>query len=103
MFLPTFFNNMTYDRQILDVLTAVGEKGISVQLLSKHVYNRNLSFFFTPNLEEIRTYIQQYLLKNSKQPSSLIEKMERRGFYRLNTQNNPDARQLMIDFSEERL
>ena len=78
---------MTYDQQILDVLTAVGEKGISVQ----------------PNLEEIRAYIQQYLLKNSKQPSSLIEKMERRGYYRLNTQNNPDARQLLIDFREESL
>ena len=93
---------MTYDQQILDILTAVGEKGISVQLLAKHVYNNNLSFFFTPNLEEIRAYIQQYLLKNSKQPSSLIEKMERRGYYRLNTQNNPDARQLMIEFKEER-
>ena len=94
---------MTYDQQILDILTAVGEKGISVQLLAKHVYNNNLSFFFTPNLEEIRAYIQQYLLKNSKQPSSLIEKMERRGYYRLNTQNNPDARQLLIDFREESL
>ena len=84
---------MTYDQQILDILTAVGEKGISVQLLAKHVYNSNLSFFFTPNLEEIRAYIQQYLL----------EKMERRGYYRLNTQNNPDARQLLIDFREESL
>ena len=57
--------------------------------------------FFTPNLEEIRTYVQQYLLKNSKSPSSLIESMDRRGYYRLNTQNNPDARQLMIEFREE--
>jgi hypothetical protein len=27
--------------------------------------------------------------------------MERRGYYRLNTQNNADARQLMISFREE--
>ena len=54
-----------------------------------------------PNLEEIRAYVQQYLLKNSKSPSSLIESMERRGYYRLNTQNNQDARQLMIEFREE--
>jgi hypothetical protein len=27
--------------------------------------------------------------------------MDRRGYYRLNTQNNPDARQLMIEFREE--
>lgn len=93
---------MTYDRQILEILTEVGDKGISVQLLSKHVYNKNVSLFFTPNLEEIRIYVQQYLLKNSKSASSLIESMGRRGYYRLNTQNNPDARQLMIEFREER-
>ena len=92
---------MTYDRQILEILTEVGDKGISVQLLSKHVYNKNVSLFFTPNLEEIRTYVQQYLLKNSKSHSSLIESMERRGYYRLNTQNNPDARQLMLKFKDE--
>ena len=92
---------MTYDRQILEILTDVGEKGISVQLLSKHVFNKNASLFFMPNLEEIRTYVQQYLLKNSKSPSSLIESMDRRGYYRLNTQNNSDARQLMIECREE--
>ena len=69
--------------------------------LSKHVFNKNASLFFTPNLEEIRAYVQQFLLKNSKSPSSLIESMDRRGYYRLNTQNNPDARQLMIEFREE--
>ena len=53
---------MTYDRQILEILTDVGEKGIS-----------------------------------------LIESMDRRGYYRLNTQNNPDARQLMIEFREEQI
>ena len=92
---------MTYDRQILEILTDVGEKGISLQLLSKHVFNKNASLFSTPNLEEIRAYVQQFLLKNSKSPSSLIESMDRRGYYRLNTQNNSDARQLMIEFREE--
>jgi hypothetical protein len=67
------------------------------------VFNKNASLFFTPNLEEIRTYVQQFLLKNSKSPSSLIESMDRRGYYRLNTQNNPDARQLMIEFREEQI
>ena len=92
---------MTYDRQILEILTDVGDRGISVQLLSKHVFNKNASLFYMPNLEDIRSYVQQYLLKNSKSPSSLIESMERRGYYRLNTQNNPDARQMMIKFREE--
>jgi len=91
---------MTYDRQILEILTAVGEKGISVQLLAKHVYNQNLTLFFTPDLNEIRAYVQQYLLKNSKSPQSLVESAGKRGFYRLNTRNNADARQLLIEFTE---
>lgn len=91
---------MTYDRQILQILTDVGDKGISVQLLAKHVYNQNSSLFFIPDLEEIRTYVQQFLLKNSKSPLSLIENAGKRGIYRLNTTNNADARQLMFEFRE---
>ena len=92
---------MTYDRQILRILSDVGEQGISVQLLAKHVFNQNVSLFYTPDMDEIRSYVQQYLLKNSKSPTSLVESMERRGYYRLNTQNNADARQLMLEFQEE--
>ena len=92
---------MTYDRQILRILSDVGEQGISVQLLAKHVFNQNVSLFYTPDIDEIRSYVQQYLLKNSKSSASLVESMERRGYYRLNTQNNADARQLMITFHEE--
>ena len=91
---------MTYERQILRILSDVGEQGISVQLLAKHVYNQNVSLFYTPDMDEIRSYVQQYLLKNSKSASSLVESMERRGYYRLNTQNNDNARQLMLSFSE---
>ena len=92
---------MTYDRQILRILTDVGDRGISVQLLAKHVYNQNSTLFFSPDLSEIRAYVQQYLLKNSKSSSSLIESMEQRGYYRLNTRQNADARQLMLDFREQ--
>lgn len=89
---------MTYDQQILDILTDVGEKGISVQLLSKHLYNLNTSLFAPLDIDDIRSFVQQYLLRNSKSPQSLIENAGRRGIYRLNTQNNADARQLMLDF-----
>ena len=91
---------MTYDSQILQILTEVGEKGISVQLLSKNLYNLNSTLFYTPDFEEIRSYVQQYLLKNSKSSQSLIESTGRRGYYRLNTQNNADALQLVLKFRE---
>ena len=89
---------MTYDQQILSILTDVGDKGISVQLLSKHLYNLNTSLFAPMDIEDIRNYVQQYLLRNSKSSQSLIENTGRRGIYRLNTQNNDDARQLMLEF-----
>ena len=53
--------------------------------------------------EEIRTYVQQYLLRKSKSTQSLIESTGRRGYYRLNTEGSADARQLMFQFHEERV
>ena len=93
---------MTYDQQILKILTEADERGISVQAIAKHVYNMNISFFNTPDYEEIRTYVQQFLLKNSKSNLSLIENTGRRGYYRLNTTGSADARQMMLQFREEK-
>lgn len=93
---------MTYDKQILQILIDVGERGISVMSLAKHLYNQNSTFFSTPDFDEIRSYVQQYLLKNSKSQQSLIENTGRRGYYRLNAKNNADAQQLMLLFGAER-
>ena len=91
---------MTYDQQILNILTEAGEKGISVQAIAKHVYNINCTFFHQPDFDEIRSYVQQYLLRNSKSPYSLIENNGRRGYYRLNTTGSQDALQMMLQFRE---
>ena len=89
-----------YEQQILKILSEVGERGISVQMLAKHVYNQSITFFFQPDLQDIHRQVQQYLLRNSKSPQSLIERTGRRGYYRLNTRNSADARQLMLDFRD---
>ena len=93
---------MTYDQQILHVLTEAGGCGVSVQAIAKHVYNMNCTFFVQPDFEEIRTYVQQYLLRNSKSQQSLIESTGRRGYYRLNTEGSADARQLLLQFRDEK-
>ena len=93
---------MAYDRQILQILSDVGELGIGVQHLAKHVYNMNCTFFFQPDLQEIRNYVRKYLLRNSKSAQSLIERTERRGYYRLN-KNSADVRQLMLEFRNTRI
>ena len=85
----------------MKILTEAGERGISVQNISRHVYNMNCTFFVSPDFEEIRNYVQQYLLKNSKSNNSLIERTEQRGWYRLNTTGSNDAQQLMLQFRDE--
>ena len=94
-------SSLTYDQQILKVLTEAGEHGVSVQAVAKHVYNMNCTFFTQPDYEEIRSYVQQFLLRNSKSSLSLIENTGRRGYYRLNTTGSADARQMMLQFREE--
>ena len=49
----------------------------------------------------MRSYVQQYLLKNSKSQQSLIENTGQRGYYRLNTTGSKDAQQLMLMFRDE--
>ena len=72
-----------------------------MQNISRHVYNLNSTFFHQPDYEEVRSYVQQYLLKNSKSQQSLIESTGRRGYYRLNTLGSADARQLMLQFNDK--
>ena len=91
---------MNYDQQILKVLTEAGDYGVSVQSVVKHVYNMNRTFFSQPDYEDVKSYVQQFLLRNSKSSQSPIERTERRGYYRLNTSGSTDARQLMLQFSE---
>ena len=92
---------LSYDSQILQILTEAGERGIGVQTIAKHIYNMNRTFFFQPDYEEIHNYVQQYLLRNSKSQQSLIESTGRRGYYRLNTSGSADARQLMLQFTND--
>lgn len=93
---------MIYDRQILKILSEVGEDGISVQILAKHVYNMNCSLFFTLDMAEVYSYVRQFVARNSRSSQPLIESTGRRGYYRLNTSGSADARQLMLEFKDEK-
>ena len=93
---------MTYDQQLLEILTGVGERGISIRALAMHLYNLNTTLFAQPDFEALRSYVQQYVTRNSRTPQSLLEGAGRRGYYRLNTGGSADARQLMLHFQKER-
>lgn len=61
----------------------------------------NRTLFVQPDLQEVKNIVQRYLINNSKSAQSLIEHTEKRGYYRLNTGNSADARQLMLMFHDE--
>ncbi|MBQ7421689.1 MAG: hypothetical protein IJV27_06090 [Prevotella sp.] len=91
---------MEYDKEILQILMEVGEKGLSVSKISHHVYNSCNSFFRQVSYEDIHKYVAQYLLKNSKNPDSFIEKTDR-GIYHLNLKSQ-ETQQLMLKFGESK-
>ena len=88
-----------YERDIVRILSKVGERGISVAALSKHVYNMRASLFSQPDPTVIHRGVQQYLLRQSMKPKGVVERV-RHGYYRLNTRNTV-VRELLIDFSNE--
>jgi hypothetical protein len=56
------------------------------------------SFFNVIDFDELHRYVAQFLLRNSKNPESLIEKTDR-GVYHLNMKNT-QTQQLMLEFKE---
>ena len=98
-----------YDLEILKVLTEAGGAGISVKKISRHgkllkeklLTNACNSFFNPIDFESVHEYVQQYLQRNSKLPTSLIVRAETRGIYKLNP-DNQEGQQLMLQFAEER-
>ena len=90
-----------YDREILKVLLEAGSVGISVQKISRHVYNSCNSFFNPIVFQDVHDYVLQYLQRNSKSDASLIVRAAQRGIYKLNL-DNQESRQLMLKFQEAR-
>lgn len=89
-----------YDRHILAVLADVGEKGISVRNLAKHVYNMSCTLFDKPDMSRVHSYVQRFLLRHSKATNPMVESLARRGHYRLNASYRPQDGQQEIEFGE---
>lgn len=93
---------MNYDREILSVLSEAGDKGLSVQKIARHVFNRCNGFFNTVCFDDVYRYVTAYLKRNSKQTESIIERTDVRGVYRLNM-SSVDSCQLQFDFKDEEI
>lgn len=91
---------MEYDKHILRILTEAGNNGLSVQKIARHVFNVSNTFFNIVYFEDVRKYVQSYLLRNSKSPDAIIESMASRGMYRLNMKSKV-TQQLMLQFTDK--
>lgn len=91
----------TYEQHILRILSEVGPKGISLGLLAKHVYNLSSGLFTNVVYDDVYRVVQQYLLSHSVHPRDLVERMEKRGYYRLNASVGEAAQQLILCFSTD--
>lgn len=92
---------MTYKQQILQILLEVGERGISVRKLAKHVYNMNCTLFSQPDAQAVHRAVQQYLFSNSMSKHPLVESTGRWGYYRLNNSGRTYMKQLMLEFNDD--
>ncbi len=92
----------TYEQHILRILSEVGPKGISLGLLAKHVYNLSSGLFTNVVYDDVYRVVQQYLLSHSVHPRDLVERMEKRGYYRLNANAGEAAQQLILCFSTDK-
>lgn len=88
---------MSYAAEIIQILLKAPVDGLPVSKISKHVFNAHNTFFESIAYEEVHADVLAFLQRQSKRPESPIERMEKRGYYRI----NPDpiiSRQLCIDF-----
>ena len=88
---------MNFDAEILKVLTMAGNSGLKTEKVARHVFNACNSMFVPLNYKDVHAYVTQYLIKNSKDPQSIIEKSEKHGVYRLNF-NSKQTQQLLLNF-----
>ena len=89
---------MKLEQEIFNVLVQAGSQGLKLEKIVRHVYNSCNSIFTPLDYRYVYGFVSQYLIKNSKNPSSIIEKGKGYGVYRINYKSSP-MQQLMLDFS----
>ena len=73
---------MQYDKEILRVLAEAGDGGTFLYRISPVMSLMLVTRFFNPiDQEEVRRYVQSYLLKNSKTANALLAK-NKKGVYK---------------------
>lgn len=88
---------MNLEQEILRVLTLAGDNGLKTEKIARHVFNACNSMFNPLEYKSVHSFVSQYLIKCSKDSSSVICKGTGHGIYRLNFKAQM-AQQLLLKF-----
>lgn len=88
-----------YDNIILKLLIEAGREGLSINIISRNVYNESCSFFESIDYNDIHKYVQSYLYRKSHGIQPLIENTGDRGVYRIN--NSENVLQMHFEFDSK--
>ena len=90
---------MKYEQDIIDLLLKVGDAGLPLQSIVKHVYNAHNSIFEPIKEQNVYQSVRSYLIRNSSSVYSLFVKGDD-DKYRLNPKSQM-ATALTLQFGED--
>ena len=88
---------LDYQRLIVAVLSEVGDKGLPLGKIARHVYNSSCTFFERPSYEKVYSELAQYLSRQSRMSDGMVKRVGGRGVYALNA-DWVLLRQMVLDF-----
>lgn len=83
-----------YEEQILRILLDVGVRGISIKMLTKHVYNFSCTLFYQPEYSEVYRAVQRYVYGHSRRRGAMLTPTGVWGRYRLTPSGKARAQQI---------
>ena len=92
---------MNCDKEILKVLIEAGEKGLSIQKISMHLFNSCNSLFYPVGLDEMHAYVVRFLARNTKPSNPVVVKKQKRGVYAFNF-DLKENKQLLLQFKDKK-
>ena len=93
------FFYMRFEKDILLILIEAGDNGLSVNKISRHVFNTHNSFFLPLDYEKVHNEVLQCLQKMSRRSEPMIGKVKK-GVYYINPANQ-QVKQLKLKFIDE--
>ncbi|MCD8296219.1 MAG: hypothetical protein LUC88_01445 [Prevotella sp.] len=88
---------MGYEKEIINVLSEAGRKGLSIKKIARHIYNNKNSLFDELSFEDVHKSVAGFLQRNCKKRNSIVERTQKNGTYRIRVSVRPAQLKLYFD------